>query len=1265
MSALGRKVLDLAEQQGLLDGQAIADLRRQVEQSKFVITPEAIAKVLVDQGHLTPFQARKLVAQALGPGPDPVEEKIAKKEEAKKRKTPPEELTLAEEEDDPKTTPTASLRGWRTGPATHVPETAPQPPAKGNSRDSLDQGGSSPGAGKSGKEKGIAKDRVAGEKSPSQTERLPAKPARERGAAEGSADDEDPSTAEDFLPPPTIPAHRTPRGRRWREAPSGNLSETMEMSPEELAGGPPSHLVPEPLPLPEDLVSVAPAAPQPLVGPDLLGGPAGPGPDLLAAGRTLVPVPPPRSASVGWLPRNVWDSPLLLVGGGALGLLLVAFALLAYLLTRGTAAELFSEAEEAYRSGAYPQAIALYERFLQRYPRNPQASLARVRRGMAAIRQVADAGQNPRLALQTARQVLPQIEQEPPFADVRPELALILPELAATFAQQAASASQLEQKEELVALARQTLELIDNPTYLPTSLRAPREGQLAQVHDKLQLALRGIEEEKARREAVRMMRDAAAAGQTAAAYGTYAQLLATYPALAAHREVQAAVREVSAAEAKQVTVQTLDQPALTEQPTAATRTIVLSHRQTWAAAEDAGGMLFVLADGAIYGLEAASGLVHWRRFVGHETTCPPLPWGEVGAEDCLLVDQGKREVVRLHGRSGRLVWRQPLDQTPLGLAARENQLFVVTAPGRVLALEAASGRLVRQAQLPQRAGSAPVLAGGQLCILAESSTLFVLDPDSLGCRQTVFVGHRPGAVLVPPCGLADLVLVGESVSDDVSLLFVIGPSASGSLEVLGRPRRLQGRIVTPLSTSSGRVVVATDRGQLGVYERDASTGEPLRQVAQLEASLPAPQPVWTHLERNWVWTSADRPALFELRPAVDQLSRRWTGAQEGACVGPLLVHRSIVVHVRRHQGVGGVQVEAMQLADGKPLWTTTLATPPLALAAREEGCFLLASDGRLYGVERAALAGSEVLSVVSSAALVPPGGPVQLQPHVARDRENRTWVVTSTDGRRMLRYTLDTPAQVSTLELTAAASAPVVMWGEAVAVAASDGSVVRRAWDTSPSEQAMFLPPLAVDKVPRWGQPVVLPGQSHLAVVSDTGELFVLRHRLQPRGLEQVAQRTLGGPLAGAWATGGPAVAGVVRRPAQDVLIGLDAQGRDTFPEVPLRGRVVWGPWWVDDAVLVASELDGLVCIDASGKGRWQQPLRYGPLVGPVLRSDEGDWIGFTASGMVVRWEPQHGREQTRHDVGEPLAGPAAWWGVDLVVAGRDGTLHVLASPRP
>ena len=54
--------IDRLEQQGLLDKETLADLRRKVARAKGKkITPEALAKYLVDRGHLTRFQAIKLV----------------------------------------------------------------------------------------------------------------------------------------------------------------------------------------------------------------------------------------------------------------------------------------------------------------------------------------------------------------------------------------------------------------------------------------------------------------------------------------------------------------------------------------------------------------------------------------------------------------------------------------------------------------------------------------------------------------------------------------------------------------------------------------------------------------------------------------------------------------------------------------------------------------------------------------------------------------------------------------------------------------------------------------------------------------------------------------------------------------------------------------------------------------------------------------------------------------------------------------------------
>src|SRR5262249_10158556 len=108
-------------------------------------------------------------------------------------------------------------------------------------------------------------------------------------------------------------------------------------------------------------------------------------------------MPPRTEPMLQRTAKNVWDSPLMLIGSGTLGVILVIFAILFYALTRGSAAELFTKAEEEYRGGSYSNAIGIYEQFLKQYPDDPSAGLARVRRGMATLRQVTDDGKNPRL----------------------------------------------------------------------------------------------------------------------------------------------------------------------------------------------------------------------------------------------------------------------------------------------------------------------------------------------------------------------------------------------------------------------------------------------------------------------------------------------------------------------------------------------------------------------------------------------------------------------------------------------------------------------------------------------------------------------------------------------------------------------------------------------------------------------------------------------------------------------------------------------------
>lgn len=63
MQKTAKQFLDLLESQQLLAPDILGELRRQVGESKSRLTSELIARLLVDNGHLTKFQATKLIAE--------------------------------------------------------------------------------------------------------------------------------------------------------------------------------------------------------------------------------------------------------------------------------------------------------------------------------------------------------------------------------------------------------------------------------------------------------------------------------------------------------------------------------------------------------------------------------------------------------------------------------------------------------------------------------------------------------------------------------------------------------------------------------------------------------------------------------------------------------------------------------------------------------------------------------------------------------------------------------------------------------------------------------------------------------------------------------------------------------------------------------------------------------------------------------------------------------------------------------------------------
>ena len=254
-------------------------------------------------------------------------------------------------------------------------------------------------------------------------------------------------------------------------------------------------------------------------------------------------------------PTSQWDSKLLLVGGASLGVLIVIGAFLFMSLTRGSADEMFAAASEDYRGGSYSQAIKRFEKYLDAYPNDKNASLARVRMNMAHLWQVSG---DPERGLKVAKEILPKIEGEESVGEAREELASLLPGIAEGFLEKAKLSNDTLEQEDLLASTEEAMTLVNNPTYIPSTLRKSQLTRIDTITDDIARVQRDIDRETQLANTIEFILASVGSGDTKGAYEARYELLGKYPGLDSNDELHEAVLKITEKERDRVKV--VEQP---------------------------------------------------------------------------------------------------------------------------------------------------------------------------------------------------------------------------------------------------------------------------------------------------------------------------------------------------------------------------------------------------------------------------------------------------------------------------------------------------------------------------------------------------------------------------------------------------------------------------------------------------------------------------------------------------------------------------------
>ena len=424
------------------------------------------------------------------------------------------------------------------------------------------------------------------------------------------------------------------------------------------------------------------------------------------------------------------------------GLLVVFSFGLWVMISRANALRQYNIAVADMEGGNFLNAIKEFDHFLISNPTDHRAGKAKVLLALSKVRQhTGSTGASWGNALIEARSMVDEVGQLEEYRDSSVDLAEELRKTAEGLADRAADLADSKG-------------LIEAESAL--KLHARVAGQAAEslierskIPVKLEKARFAIRKSKDRTEALASMDAALKGNQPGVAYSSRDVLVRRYPDLAADKEVASRLALANDQIQKAVSYDPSGRPGETEarpEPMGPPTSLVLRLEPGRPPSIANGPTAYALADGALYGLDAATGAPRWQVPVGLGSPFPPMAVAG-DPTSVIVVDARSNELIRVDGRTGALIWRQELNGSvadpPLILG---NQMFQATLDGRLLQIDLASGAIRGTLQLGRKLARMPVADDSvqHLYLLADEDCLFVLTLDPLACVAVEYLGHEAG-----------------------------------------------------------------------------------------------------------------------------------------------------------------------------------------------------------------------------------------------------------------------------------------------------------------------------------------------------------------------------------------------------------------------------------------------------------------------------------------------------------------------------------------
>jgi outer membrane protein assembly factor BamB len=954
-------------------------------------------------------------------------------------------------------------------------------------------------------------------------------------------------------------------------------------------------------------------------------------------------------------PRQV---KLLLISWSIAILTLATVFIAFFYFTSAKPQDLLQDAKVAFDMGKYPEAIDRYNRFLANFSYLPDAHPARVRLGLARLHQAAldaDKAKDWSAAFSLAQELMQTLPKEDGYAESRGEIALALAVIAEGLAKQ----SQESATPQLVEHAQMVVGLIE--LNVP-EISQPRE-KLAAITRILSGSERQVDSGHDLQQTILAIQEAVAKGDAKTAFTQRNRLVREYPELVDERRLEEAL--VPAVEILKTAVKVVARrlaPSAAQPPgpiEASTALAVPIDRGE--VPGNAGQVVFAYVDGIAAGLDAATGKPLWQRRMGTPAKpglMPPpmrLP-GESAdsAADVLLTDPSRREIVRVEGRTGRLVWRltpdAPLAAEPV-LAG--NRLVVPTDDCRLLLVDPATGESHQSVELPSPVHVSPVIDAkrGLLFQVADGSTLFVISLADLTCHRVFQVGHEPGTIVIPPVLLGDFLLLGVNTSATEAALRVVSIDPMKAVQQI----RMKDQFKTPLLPDRNRVLLVTARGGVRLLAIGTSEANPVETVATLTLADEEPRQRFCLAQGEGFWIADNRLCRYTTGDQGIVPEQATDAGQE--FVQPPVIFGETMYHVRQKPGLPGATVSAADLENHSAVWQTWIGAPlagePVADAAGK--LMVVTASGGLFRLDPAEFRGHRVVDEPLLAIEAP-----KLQQPIRHVIPLADGMLAMSGGAGAKDIALYDPAEqqrASRFRWLIApdkmACAPVAYRGGVLA-SCPDGRVVLLDPQSSGNMASPFVPDLKYVTAWTWRPPAV----------ADSGEAILCDgdRRFYVVGVEKRAQPALVGSaavkseqsIASATAAVGRVVYVV---DATNTLLSFELPRLTPGAKHQLAGHCVWGPCPAGRHVLLATDKNRLYAFDDQQQLAWETATDGGLPVGHPLVAGSDYWLA-SQSGVMLRIGAADGKVAAKIDTGCPLCTGPMLLGGRLFVGGSDGSVN-------